>query len=138
MDRGAWRATVHGVTKSRTQLNTHIHIYRFKGCMSQKSVCIPFFFSSSECCIKLITQSIECIARPTGVWQYLKLQCDSFVTCCLPCAKKLSCTTTDTSRIGFSVYLLNLNAKLYSYLFHLDSLLYRHMICLQIKNLGEG
>ena len=24
MDRGAWRATVHGVTKSHTQLSTHI------------------------------------------------------------------------------------------------------------------
>ena len=23
MDRGAWRATVHGVTKSQTQLSTH-------------------------------------------------------------------------------------------------------------------
>ena len=31
MDRGAWRATVHGVTKSWTQLSdfTHTHIYRF-------------------------------------------------------------------------------------------------------------
>ena len=30
MDRGAWRATAHGVTKSRTQLSTHIaqlHLY---------------------------------------------------------------------------------------------------------------
>ena len=25
MDRGAWQATVHGVTKSRTQLSTHTH-----------------------------------------------------------------------------------------------------------------
>ena len=25
MDRRAWRATVHGVTKSRTQLSTHTH-----------------------------------------------------------------------------------------------------------------
>ena len=25
MDRGAWRATVHGVTKSRTRLSTHTH-----------------------------------------------------------------------------------------------------------------
>ena len=23
MDRGAWRATIHGITKSRTQLNHH-------------------------------------------------------------------------------------------------------------------
>ena len=27
MDRGAWRATVHGVAKGQTQLNTHIHIH---------------------------------------------------------------------------------------------------------------
>ena len=30
MDRGAWRATAHGVTKSRTRLSTHIaqlHLY---------------------------------------------------------------------------------------------------------------
>ena len=26
IDRGAWRATVHGVAKSQTQLSTHIHI----------------------------------------------------------------------------------------------------------------
>ena len=25
MDRGAWKATVHGVTKSQTQLSTHTH-----------------------------------------------------------------------------------------------------------------
>ena len=28
MDRGAWRATVHGVTKSRTELSTCMHAYR--------------------------------------------------------------------------------------------------------------
>ena len=35
MDRGAWQATVHGVSKSRTQLNTHTlgvnlmyHVYK--------------------------------------------------------------------------------------------------------------
>ena len=27
MDRGAWQATVHRVTKSWTQLNTHAHTY---------------------------------------------------------------------------------------------------------------
>ena len=34
MDRGAWQATVHGVTKSQTQLkrlSTHIHILGFLG-----------------------------------------------------------------------------------------------------------
>ena len=47
MDRGAWRATVHGITKSRTQLSTHIqHIHahmitvrfktRFTGYLSPK------------------------------------------------------------------------------------------------------
>ena len=29
MDRGAWRATVHGVAKSRAQLSTHIHAHVF-------------------------------------------------------------------------------------------------------------
>ena len=27
MDRGAWRATVHRVAKSQTQLNTHTHTH---------------------------------------------------------------------------------------------------------------
>ena len=27
MDRGPWRATVHGVSKSRTRLSAHTHIY---------------------------------------------------------------------------------------------------------------
>ena len=27
MDRGAWRATVHGVTKSQTQLSTCVHTH---------------------------------------------------------------------------------------------------------------
>jgi len=26
MDRGAWRATVHGMAKSQTRLKTHIHM----------------------------------------------------------------------------------------------------------------
>ena len=26
MDRGAWRSTVHGVTKSQTRLHTHTHV----------------------------------------------------------------------------------------------------------------
>ena len=30
MDRGAWRATVHGVTKSQTQLNDWAHTYHHK------------------------------------------------------------------------------------------------------------
>ena len=29
MDRGAWWATVHAVTKSRTQLSAHTHTYIF-------------------------------------------------------------------------------------------------------------
>ena len=33
MDRGAWWVTVHGVTKSRTQLCTHItHVHEGAGC----------------------------------------------------------------------------------------------------------
>ena len=28
MDRGAWQATVHGVTKSQTQLNKHTNTYK--------------------------------------------------------------------------------------------------------------
>ena len=31
MDRGAWRAAVHGVIKSRTQLNTHTHRHTHLG-----------------------------------------------------------------------------------------------------------
>ena len=27
MDRGAWQATVHGIAKSQTQLNTHTHMH---------------------------------------------------------------------------------------------------------------
>ena len=27
MDRGAWRATIHGVTKNQTQLNVHTHTH---------------------------------------------------------------------------------------------------------------
>ena len=67
------------------------------------------------------------------MWQYFKLQYYYFVKCCLPRAKRLSCTVTDTNHTGFSVYLLNFNAKLYSYLLHLDHLLSRHMILLHIK-----
>ena len=29
MERGAWRATVHGVTESRTRLNRHTHTSNF-------------------------------------------------------------------------------------------------------------
>ena len=31
MDRGAWRATVHGVAKSRTRLSAHAQSCRWKG-----------------------------------------------------------------------------------------------------------
>ena len=30
MDRGAWRATVYGVTKSRTRLSMHAHALAFR------------------------------------------------------------------------------------------------------------
>ena len=31
MDQGAWRATVHGVTKSQTRLKTHTHTHQNQG-----------------------------------------------------------------------------------------------------------
>ena len=34
MDRGAWQATVHGITKSWTQLSTHTHAQAFIVCDS--------------------------------------------------------------------------------------------------------
>ena len=34
MDRGAWQATVHGVTKSQTQLSTYKHIHTSGVCSS--------------------------------------------------------------------------------------------------------
>jgi len=42
MDRGAWWATVHGVTKSRTRLSAHTHIYvwfstiEYKACLDAR------------------------------------------------------------------------------------------------------
>ena len=34
MDRGAWRATVHGVTKSRTRLSDwHVHVGHLASCL---------------------------------------------------------------------------------------------------------
>ena len=47
MDRGAWRATVHGVSKSRTRLkHTHAHTYVYNCLTSQ--IKIQDFFSSPE------------------------------------------------------------------------------------------
>ena len=40
MDRGAWWATVHGVTKSWIQLNTHTHTHKYTGLMV-----IPLYFT---------------------------------------------------------------------------------------------
>ena len=37
-DRGAWRATVHGVTKSRTRLSTHTHTHLINGTYTYKAV----------------------------------------------------------------------------------------------------
>ena len=43
MDQGAWWATVHGVSKSRTQLNdfTTLHYYAWVGAGSIWEICIP-------------------------------------------------------------------------------------------------
>ena len=46
MDRGAWQATVHGVTKSQTQLRTHAHIVpgaEIEAVMLRGAVCTPAF-----------------------------------------------------------------------------------------------
>ena len=46
MDRGAWRATIHGVTKSQTQLSySDLHFQRYlKG---REAICPPMAFSAS-------------------------------------------------------------------------------------------
>ena len=43
MDRGAWRATVHGVTESQTRLShTHTHThYNTDATMSSEVKCVP-------------------------------------------------------------------------------------------------
>ena len=69
MDRGAWKATVHGVAKSWTQLSniythTHKHKYMFgfiaysnnfkiKYLIVKKELLLPEskFFESSQCCL---------------------------------------------------------------------------------------
>ena len=46
MDRGAWQATVHGVTKTQTQLSTHAHIVpgaEIEAVMLRGAVCTPAF-----------------------------------------------------------------------------------------------
>ena len=42
IDRGAWRATVHGVTESQTRLSTHTHVYDLYICFSR---CLSGFFN---------------------------------------------------------------------------------------------
>ena len=42
MDRGAWRAKVHGVANSWTQLSTHAH-------RRKKKIANVIFFQESEC-----------------------------------------------------------------------------------------
>ena len=42
MDRGAWQATVHGVTKSQTRLSdTHTHVYSYGGASIQSTCEVP-------------------------------------------------------------------------------------------------
>ena len=43
MDRGAWWAIVHGVTKSWTQLNTHTHTHT-QACMQAHKIMSVFLF----------------------------------------------------------------------------------------------
>ena len=40
MDRGAWRAAVHGVKKSRTQLSTHTHTFLYISQYTHMCVCM--------------------------------------------------------------------------------------------------
>ena len=42
MDRGAWQATVHGITKSCTRLRTYICIYRYVCVCVLASICIKY------------------------------------------------------------------------------------------------
>ena len=48
MDRGAWRATVHGVTKNQTRLShKHVHILVFIQRVAQQNIkSVPFFLNS--------------------------------------------------------------------------------------------
>ena len=41
MDRGSWRAMVHGVTKSRTQLGSYVHTHSSLRKPGGKAECIP-------------------------------------------------------------------------------------------------
>ena len=75
MDRGAWRATLHGVTKSQTQLrNLHFYsqvIYKVVLVSSvQQSDIYIFFFSDS-----FPTQVITNIFKFTFNWKIICLQC---------------------------------------------------------------
>ena len=59
MDRGAWRATVHGVTKSRIWLNTHTHMVKntsWRGSLPGFIFIYYYFWPSSEACGILIPQ----------------------------------------------------------------------------------
>jgi len=44
MDRGAWRATVHGVTKSQTRLVTNTFTFHFHSEKQDSGTMIFFFF----------------------------------------------------------------------------------------------
>ena len=48
MDRGAWQATVQGVTKSWTQVNMHAHTYTVGGNISWCSQCVKQYMEVSQ------------------------------------------------------------------------------------------
>ena len=61
MDRGAWRATVHGVAKSRTQLrrlNTHT-----------EAACSPRPTPPSVCCPSLGVSATRMSLNSEGIWR---------------------------------------------------------------------
>ena len=80
MDRGAWRATVHGVSKNRTQLsrqNTHTHTLSVtllvQHChpSSEKAAPVTFLWA-------LIQLIVYCFSIFTHILNYLKEKKDSY------------------------------------------------------------
>ena len=59
MDRGAWRATVHGVAKSRTQLSIHMHVYtRPVKCLSPTGLWPPWEYRPGLICSHVFISSL--------------------------------------------------------------------------------
>ena len=79
MDGGAWQATVHGVTKSRTQLkwlNMHEHLNKIK--MLNLILCTftTIFLNYKLCCISFFFQYLVISLAPPG------LSCIMQTLCC--------------------------------------------------------